>query len=62
MKSAPAIDEVRAIRRRISAEFDHSTQALLDHFRALEKLFTDRILECPETRGGATDSAAKTRD
>lgn len=44
MKPDPAIDEVRAVRHRISEEFDHDTQALLDHYRELEKLHPDRVL------------------
>lgn len=44
MKPDPAIDEVRAVRHRISEEFGHNTQALLDHYRELEKLHPERLL------------------
>ena len=44
MKPDPAIDEVRAVRHRISEEFGHDTQALLDHYRELEKLHPERVL------------------
>ena len=44
MKPAPAIDEVRAVRHRISEELGHDTQALLDHYRELEKLHPERVL------------------
>jgi len=44
MRADPAIDEVRAVRHRISEEFGHDTQALLDHYRELEKLQPERVL------------------
>jgi hypothetical protein len=44
MKPDPAIDEVRAVRHRISEELGHDTQALLDHYRELEKLHPERVL------------------
>jgi hypothetical protein len=44
MKPDPAIDEIRAVRHRISEEFGHDTQALLDHYRELEKLHPERLL------------------
>ena len=43
MKPDPAIEEVRAVRHRISEEFGHDTQALLDHYRELEKLHPQRL-------------------
>ena len=43
MKPDPAIEEVRAVRHRISEEFGHDTQALLDHYRELEKLHSQRV-------------------
>ena len=42
MRADPAIDEIRAVRRRISE--GHDTQALLDHYRELEKLQPERVL------------------
>lgn len=44
MKPDPAIEEIRAVRHRISEEFGHDTQALLDHYRELEKLHPNRVL------------------
>ncbi len=44
MKPDPAIDEIREVRHRISAEFGHDTRALLDHYRELEKLHSGRML------------------
>ncbi len=44
MRPDPPIDEIRAVRHRISEEFGHDTQALLDHYRELEKLHPERFL------------------
>ena len=44
MRPDPAIDEIRTVRHRISEEFGHDTRALLDHYRELEKLHSERIL------------------
>jgi len=61
MKSDPAIEEVRAVRHRISEDFDHDTQALLDHYRELEKLHPDRILR-PHASGLSKAGAPTTAD
>lgn len=39
-----AIEEIREVRRAISAEFHHDTRALLDHYRELERRHADRLL------------------
>jgi hypothetical protein len=39
-----AIEEIREVRRAISAEFGHDTRALLDHYRELERRYADRLL------------------
>jgi hypothetical protein len=44
MKPDPPIDEIRAVRHRISEEFGHDTRALLDHYRELEKRHPGRFL------------------
>jgi hypothetical protein len=41
------VDEIRAVRHRISAQFDHDTKALLDHYRKLEKKYRDRMVHKP---------------
>ena len=38
------IDEIRAVRRRISERFGHDTRALLAHYKSLEAKYKDRIL------------------
>jgi len=37
MQSDPAIDEIREVRREISAEFGHDPRRLLAHYVELEK-------------------------
>ena len=44
MKPDPAIEEIHTVRHRISEEFGHDTQALLNHYRELEKLHPERVL------------------
>lgn len=44
MKPDAPIDDVRAVRHRISEELGHDTRALLDHYRELEKLHPERVL------------------
>jgi hypothetical protein len=38
------IDEIRAVRHQISAEFGHDTAALLNHYRQLEKNYKGRFV------------------
>ena len=40
----PVIEEIWAIRQKISAEHNHDTGALLRHYRELEKKYADRML------------------
>jgi hypothetical protein len=44
MTTDEPIDEIREVRHQISAEFGHSTRALLDHYREMEKRYADRML------------------
>ena len=39
-----AIKEIRKTRHKISAEYDHDTKKLLDHYKKLEKRYSKRIL------------------
>jgi len=42
------IDEIRAVRHRISARFDHDPARLVAHYMETQKLHSDRLLR-PET-------------
>jgi hypothetical protein len=44
VKRDVAIDEIRAVRHRISERFDHNTRALLDHYREMEAKYEKRML------------------
>ena len=39
----PGIAWIRDVRHKISAEFDHDPQKLAEHYRELEKKYTDRL-------------------
>jgi len=45
MKKDPAIQDIREVRHRISARYGHDTQALLKHYKEIEKRFAGRILK-----------------
>ncbi len=42
--SDPVIDEVRAVRSRISAQFDHDPEKLVAHYMELQKRHADRLV------------------
>ncbi len=48
MYTDEAIKEIRDIRHKISAEFNHETKALIDHYKKLEKKYKGRILQREE--------------
>lgn len=37
MEPDPAIDEIREVRRKISAEFDHDPRRLMQHYKEMEE-------------------------
>jgi len=41
----PPIDEIREIRRKISAEFNHDAKALIEFYRRLQEEYKDRLLD-----------------
>lgn len=58
MKSDPVIDEIRAVRHRISERFGHDTHALVEHYRQMEKDYADRMLTEPRRRACDTVSSS----
>jgi len=44
MKPDPPIDEIRAVRHRISASVDHDPKRLVDYYRKLQKQHQERIV------------------
>jgi hypothetical protein len=51
--SDPVIDEIREVRRRISAQFDHDPKKLVEYYMELQKRHADRLI------GNAKDSAPR---
>ncbi|HKH49511.1 MAG TPA: hypothetical protein VKM72_33025 [Thermoanaerobaculia bacterium] len=56
MMSDPVIDEVREVRHRISARFDHDPSRLVAYYMELQKQFEGRLMgtEKPGTSGRQT--------
>jgi hypothetical protein len=50
VKDDPAIEQIREVRHRISAEFGHDTKRLIDHYRELEKKYADRLVRPTQKR------------
>ena len=55
--SDPVIDEIREVRHRISARFDHDPARLVAYYMELQKQYEDRLLKSDKE---ATRSEAKT--
>jgi len=47
MRQDRAIEEIRAVRRKISAQYGHDTKALLKHYKELEAKYKNRIISKP---------------
>ena len=43
IKSDPVIDEIREVRHRISARFDHDPSKLVAHYMEIQKQYKDRL-------------------
>ena len=54
----PVIDEVRAIRQRISARFGHDPARLVAYYMELQKRHRDRLIDRPKTPERDDESAA----
>jgi signal transduction protein with GAF and PtsI domain len=54
-----AVEEVRAVRRAISKEFDHDHRKYLEHLLEYQKQFADRLVtreQLDAMRAGETDA------
>jgi hypothetical protein len=60
IESDPVIDEVREIRHRISARFDHDPSRLVAYYMELQKQFEDRLLRAEKP--GATGTRSPESD
>jgi hypothetical protein len=60
MKTAdPVIDEIREIRHRISARFDHDPARLVAYYMELQKLYQDRLIQNEPARSRSSQSPFK---
>jgi hypothetical protein len=56
--SDPVIDEIREVRRRISARFDHDPARLVAYYIELQERHRDRLIDRPKSREPGGESAA----
>lgn len=47
----PVIDEIREVRHRISARFDHDPSRLVAYYMELQKQYQDRLIHTPQEAG-----------
>lgn len=57
-QSDPVIDEIRKVRHRISARFDHDPERLVAYYMELQKKYRGRLIEAPKIAERADESAA----
>ena len=55
----PVIDEIREVRRRISARVDHEPARLVAYYIELQKRYEDRLVAAERAAGPAGDSTAE---
>lgn len=55
MEPDPAIEQVREVRHRISARFDHDPEKLVRHYIELQREFRGRVLETPAPADGTEE-------
>ncbi len=48
-QSDPVIDEIREVRHRISAQFDHDPKRLVAHYMEFQKQYQDRLIRTEQT-------------
>ena len=46
-----ALEQIRAARHRISAQFDHDPRKLVEHYIALQQEYKDRLIGAAEKKG-----------
>jgi len=53
-----AIEEIRAVRARISAEFDHDLHRYADHLRSIQGEFPNPVITRDDGSGGTEGKSA----
>ena len=51
MPSDPVIEEIREVRRRISARFGHDPERLFEHYMQVQKEYQERLVDRPKAQG-----------
>ncbi len=46
-ESDPPIDEIRAIRHRLSAEHGHDPRRIVEFYREIQNRYRDRLIQAP---------------
>jgi hypothetical protein len=54
----PVIDEVREVRQKISARFNHDPARLVAYYMQLQEQHRDRLIDQPKTTDRGDESAA----
>ena len=57
-QSDPVIDEIREVRHRISARFEHDPARLVAYYVELQKQYQERLIETEKPAEGTDQSAA----
>jgi hypothetical protein len=58
IRSDQPIDEIRELRYRISARFDHDPARLVAYYMKLQEQFRDRLIDTAKTTEGTGQTAA----
>jgi hypothetical protein len=57
-RSDPVIDEIRQVRRRISARFNDDPKRLVEHYIKLQEEHRERMIDSPHASKPSDQSAA----
>ena len=58
-RSGPVIDEIREVRHRISARFDHDPARLVAYYMELQERHRDRLMDTSEATESTNKSTAQ---
>ena len=61
-QSDPPIDEIRAIRHRLSAEHGHDPRRLVEYYRETENRYRDRLISSPSEEPTVDEEIAMPAD
>jgi hypothetical protein len=57
IRNDPPIDEIRELRRRISARFEHDPARLVAYYVKLQEQYRDRLIDTAKTTEGTDQTA-----